>query len=196
MASLMLHLVVAEQYSKLNTLSEKVEFLKGNLSPDLCEDKEAGHFVEDKPYKTYVESIKERVDLKKFCSKVSLDSDFNKGYFFHLVVDYVFYKLYLPTLKAYTLLDEMEYDKAISLVYDEYGRMGYIIAKNFGVENIDILPTFAQVQDNNELQLFDEQGVVYVIKQCSKLNIVECYEKVKEGVFDSFIKEKIGEIQK
>lgn len=196
MASLMLHLVVAEQYYKYNELTEKMEFLKGNLAPDLCEYKEAGHFVEDKPYKTYVESIKERVDLKKFCSKVSLDSDFNKGYFFHLVVDYVFYKLYLPTLKAYTLLDEMEYDKAISLVYDEYGRMGYIIAKNFGVKNISILPTFAQVQDNDKLQLFDECGVVHVIKQCSKLDIEESYEKVKEGVFDRYIKEKIGEIQK
>ena len=83
MAGYVIHLAVAETYIKKHPddIIDYNKFIKGVLFPDGVSDKSITHYGE-KSSKT---------NLKWFLEENKIDDDFNKGYFLHLVTDYVFY---------------------------------------------------------------------------------------------------------
>jgi len=83
MAGYVIHLAVAETYTKKHPedISDYNEFIEGVLFPDGVSDKSITHYGE-KSSKT---------NLKWFLEENKIDDDFNKGYFLHLVTDYIFY---------------------------------------------------------------------------------------------------------
>ena len=85
MASLIIHLYVAQEYLKKHTeILNKEDFLKGSLAPDLEKEKVKAHYgkVTAKPI------------LKDYLMDNGINNDFDKGYFIHLLTDLLFYNYY------------------------------------------------------------------------------------------------------
>lgn len=87
MAGYVIHLAVAEEYKKNypEDIENFDEFIEGIIYPDSVVDKSITHYG--------VKSSK--VNLKSYLEQNNIDSSYNKGYFLHLVTDYLFYNKFL-----------------------------------------------------------------------------------------------------
>lgn len=87
MAGYVIHLAVAEEYLRKhnNDIKNYNEFISGVIAPDEVKDKSLTHYGEKSS----------KVDLKKFIQTNEIETDYQKGYFLHLVTDYLFYNKYL-----------------------------------------------------------------------------------------------------
>lgn len=87
MAGYVIHLAVAEEYIKKheNEIKDYNQFVNGVIYPDSVSDKSLTHYGPKSS----------KVHLKKFLENNSLESDYNKGYFIHLITDYIFYNHFL-----------------------------------------------------------------------------------------------------
>ena len=87
MPGYVIHLAVAQEYlKKHNNKKEDINnFIKGTIYPDSVKDKSLTHYG----------AKSSKVVLKNFLKENYLDNSFNRGYFLHLVTDYLFYNKYL-----------------------------------------------------------------------------------------------------
>ena len=83
MASYVIHLAVGEEYIRNhpNEIKNYNDFVEGIIYPDSVTDKSLTHYGPNSS----------SVNLKKFFEERDINDDFNKGYFLHLVTDYLFY---------------------------------------------------------------------------------------------------------
>lgn len=82
MAGYVIHLAVAEEYLRNHKQTENYEeFIEGIIFPDSVKDKSETHYA--------VKSSKSNLD--KFLKDKKIDNSFNRGYFLHLLTDYLFY---------------------------------------------------------------------------------------------------------
>lgn len=87
MAGYVIHLAVGEEYLRNfpNEIINYKEFIDGIIYPDSVTDKSLTHYGPKSS----------QVHLDQFFKDKDLDTDFNKGYFIHLVTDYLFYNKFL-----------------------------------------------------------------------------------------------------
>lgn len=182
MASLMIHLIIAEKYCKLHSVENENEFIMGNLAPDMVEDKEQAHYVEDIDHKSYMDAVLNRVNLEKFCHYNILSSDYTKGFFLHLITDYIFYNQYMSKISILKEMDKnYEYAFVREYVYDEFDKLTGVLQKKYPDINTDILPPRSKIAINKPLELFNENTVDNIIDFCANLNLTETFESVKNG---------------
>ena len=128
-------------------------FIEGVIFPDSISDKSITHYGE-KSSKT---------DLKAFLEDNKIDNDYNKGYFLHLVTDYIFYN---------KLLKYFSKD-----IYNDYDILNEKLQKKFNVT----LP------ENIKDKVFYKEGKTKVLKL---ENIIKFIEDVSDYKLDE-IKERI-----
>jgi len=103
MASLAMHLAIAEEYMKRNAVQDRNLFLDGSLAPDLGSDQIASHFGSYEKPKTIIEFLKTRMNLAKYLEEVQISNDFDSGYFLHMIADDLFYQyLYTEEVESKT----------------------------------------------------------------------------------------------
>lgn len=98
-----LHLTAAKMFlNKSETPIDQNNFLIGNLLPDTVKEKSASHFRDPERYSKRIEYP----ELEPFLAKYGkfMCDDSVKGYLYHLYIDRVFFKDYIP--KIVTFLDE------------------------------------------------------------------------------------------
>ena len=113
MAGYVIHLAVAEAYIEKHPGSIKnyEEFIQGVIFPDSVSDKSITHYGEKSS----------KVNLKKFLDDKEIDNDYNKGYFLHLVTDYIFYNHFLEVFSKdiyndYDVLNEKLQEKGFGYI--------------------------------------------------------------------------------
>lgn len=155
MAGYVIHLAVAESYIKKHEddIKDYKRFIEGVIFPDSVSDKSITHYGE-KSSKT---------DLKAFLEDNKIDNDYNKGYFLHLVTDYIFYN---------KLLKYFSKD-----IYNDYDILNEKLQKKFNVT----LP------ENIKDKVFYKEGKTKVLKL---ENIIKFIEDVSDYKLDE-IKERI-----
>ncbi len=155
MAGYVIHLAVAESYIKKHEddIKDYNRFIEGVIFPDSVSDKSITHYGE-KSSKT---------DLKAFLEDNKIDNDYNKGYFLHLVTDYIFYN---------KLLKYFSKD-----IYNDYDILNEKLQKKFNVT----LP------ENIKDKVFYKEGKTKVLKL---ENIIKFIEDVSDYKLDE-IKERI-----
>lgn len=88
MPGYVIHLAVAEEYMrKKGKKEDSNEFIKGVIFPDSVKDKSLTHYGEKSS----------KSNLYKFLENNKIDNSFNRGYFLHLLTDYLFYNRYIDT---------------------------------------------------------------------------------------------------
>ena len=87
MAGYVLHLAIGEEFIRLhpNEVKDYDAFIEGIIAPDGVADKSL----------TYYGPRSSMVNLKSFFEERDIKKDFDKGYFLHLVTDYLFYNKFL-----------------------------------------------------------------------------------------------------
>ena len=87
MAGYIIHLAVGEEYIQKHKSEIKNynDFMDGIIFPDSVSDKSITHYG----------AKSSKTNLKKFLLENDIDSDYNKGYFLHLITDYIFYNKFL-----------------------------------------------------------------------------------------------------
>lgn len=98
MAGYVIHLAVGEEYLRNypNEIKKHEDFIEGIIYPDSVTDKSLTHFGPKSS----------QPNLKEFFNKRDINEDFDKGYFLHLVTDYLFYNKFLSIFsKKYIYTD-------------------------------------------------------------------------------------------
>lgn len=99
MPGYVIHIAIAQEYAKKHKENCSYEFIKGVVAPDFTTDKQKTHYGISPAY----------TNLKKFLEANELDSDYNKGFFLHLVSDYLFYNHYLDRINKKQLHSDYDF---------------------------------------------------------------------------------------
>ena len=87
MPGYVIHLAVAEEYLRKhkNNNENYNEFIEGVIFPDSVKDKSLTHYGKRSS----------QTNLYNFLEDNKIDTSFNRGYFLHLLTDYIFYNRYI-----------------------------------------------------------------------------------------------------
>lgn len=161
MAGYVIHIAVAQEYlKKHDKINEnQKEFIKGVIYPDSVSDKSLTHYG----------SKSSKVILKDFLRENQTNTSFNRGYFLHLVTDYLFYNKYLE----YFSKD----------IYNDYDILNKPLIKKYNV----ILPK--EIEDKcfyktGETVLLSLELVEKIIDEISELDLEQIEKEIKENPND------------
>ena len=90
MPGYVIHLAVAKEYLKKskNRNENEEEFINGVIFPDSVKDKAITHYGEKSSKSNLYEFLKDK----------NVNNSFNRGYFLHLLTDYLFYNKYVDRM--------------------------------------------------------------------------------------------------
>ena len=108
MPSYVVHLATAQEYFRKHNREFSQEFMLGSIEPDFTTDKSKTHYGKSPAY----------TNLRNYLESNKIDTDFNQGYFLHLVTDYLFYNYYLDELKKPEIFDD--YDIISKPIIEKY----------------------------------------------------------------------------
>jgi len=184
-ASIIIHLAVGEVYCKNYTIKNKDEFMQGVADPDLftLNGKERkiithyGDFIKERT--TIKEVFEKKVNLKKYLKDNNLDNDYNKGYFLHLLTDYLFFTrfLYKPEFETKDLDNQI-----LKILYVDYKKVNLDMLERYGA--IDIYTEFGKNFVEGEPEIFTKKELFNFIEKCGELDIVEIAEKLKTSEYN------------
>ena len=179
MASLALHLLVAEEYLKFHKIDNVDDFIKGVFAPDMTDDKVASHFSIYKKDMSYTDLLKNKVDLTQYVKNYDIETDFRKGEFLHLFTDYVFYNQYLIHLNTYKTLARSKVGDLNGVLYDEYNRVMHWLKQNYTLAYINRIPSKFTASVDEKMQIFDENSLKKVINYLADVDIDIMYKMIQ-----------------
>lgn len=155
MAGYVIHLAVAEEYIRKHKdeNADYKEFIKGVIFPDSVKDKSETHYG--------TESSKSNV--YKFLLDKKLDTSFNRGYFLHLLTDYIFYNKYLDCISKD--------------IYNDYDILNRTLINKYNVKipkEVENSVFFLE----GELKILSLEMIDNLIEEISNMSI----DKVKEEI--------------
>lgn len=148
MPGYVIHLAVAQEYVKKHKKEQEDynNFIEGVIFPDSVKDKSETHYGEKSSKSNLYEYLKEN----------KIDNAFNRGYFLHLLTDYLFYNHYI---------DRMTKD-----MYNDYDILNGLLMKKYNV----ILPEKVKNQVyflEGELKILSLELVEKMIEEISNMDI-------------------------
>lgn len=160
MAGYVIHLAVAEAYIKKHPeeIKDYNKFIEGVIFPDSVSDKSLTHYGEKSS----------KVNLKWFLEEKEINDDYNKGYFLHLVTDYIFYN---------KLLECFSKD-----IYNDYDILNKKLQERFDVK----------IPENIKDNVFHKEGETKILELESTIKFIEEVSEYKL----SYIKERVLENDK
>ena len=108
MPGFVVHIAVAQEYLKKHNKSFSVEFILGSIEPDFTDNKSETHYGKSSS----------STNLKKYLSKNKICTDFERGYFLHLITDYLFYNHYLDKFEKPQIY--YDYDFTNKAIVEKY----------------------------------------------------------------------------
>lgn len=138
MPSYPIHLAIAKEYLKTHNEENVEEFYQGVIAPDNKPILELGngrlHYGENS----------HKPDLNRYYHEKGLDSSYNRGYFLHLLTDYLFYNRFL---------NEYSHD-----IYDDYIKMNKRIIEKYDLQIPEIISKKVKLVDG-DLKVIDENEI-------------------------------------
>ena len=141
MAGYVIHLAVAEAYIKKHPkdIDDYKKFIEGVIFPDSVSDKSITHYGEKSS----------KVNLRCFLEENEINDDYNKGYFLHLVTDYIFYN---------KLLECFSKD-----IYNDYDILNKELQEKFDVK----------IPENIKENVFYKEGKTKILELKSVIKFIE-----------------------
>lgn len=117
MASFNIHLAVGKRYiEKTKSIKDEKEFYKGIIEPDLVSDKAVSHYTGIKDKNNLLIYLAQKVQLNEYLKNKSINSDYQKGVFLHLITDYLFFNNFFD----YDYLSNISYSEFCKDLYYSY----------------------------------------------------------------------------
>ena len=161
MAGYVIHLAIAEEYLKKHkdVKEDYEEFIKGVIYPDSVTDKSLTHYG--------IKSSK--VILKDFLQDNEINNSYMRGYFLHLITDYLFYNKYL--------------EKFSKDIYNDYDILNKRLIEKYNV----VLPENIQnnvFYEDGETKILTMELVIKIIDEISDLNLNAVEKEIRENSND------------
>ena len=155
MAGYVIHLSVAEEYIRKHPKENEGynEFIDGVIFPDSVKIKSETHYGPESS----------KANLYEFLKEHKLKTSFERGYFLHLLTDYLFYNRYI--------------DRISTDLYDDYDILNDTLVEKYKV----VLPEVAQKvvhSKKGKPKILSIELVDKLIKDISELDIDEVAEEV------------------
>lgn len=170
MPGYVIHLATANEYIRKHKdeIKNKEEFLLGAIEPDFIgkEGKRETHFGESSS----------RVKLREFLKAKDIDTDHNKGYFLHLVTDYIFYNKIISTISKD--------------IYNDYDILNKHLMEKYKVKISDNIKDSVFFKEG-ETKILTKELAEKTIDETSELNL----EKIKEEILSVVYTEKWDKIR-
>ena len=99
MPGFVVHIAIAQEYLKKHKKVFSQDFILGVIEPDFSTDKSKSHYGKSPAY----------TNLGTFLKSNKIESDFDQGYFLHLVTDYLFYNHYVENFKKPQIYDDYDF---------------------------------------------------------------------------------------
>jgi len=128
MPCVQVHLAVGKKYCEIHNLEFTLTFYKGIVEPDLLDGN--SHYGESCDKSNILEYLKNKINLMSYLNENNILDDYHKGYFLHLVTDYLFFNYYFS--KDY--LQEAGYDKFCKDLYFSYNVTNDYLIKKYNIE--------------------------------------------------------------
>ena len=143
MPGYVIHLAVAEEYLKKHGNKEKYNnFIEGVIFPDSVKDKSLTHYGPGSSYSNLKLFLEDKKDMK---------DDFTRGYFEHLLTDYLFYNKYIDT-----------FSKAM---YDDYDLLNSYLIEKYKPEVLAIEELFYFKNQKTVIPVAEARGVILLTCQ-------------------------------
>lgn len=154
MPGYVIHLAIAEEYLRNHKQNEDYEeFIEGSIFPDSVTDKSETHYGEKSCYSNLYEFLKEN-DIK---------SSFKRGYFLHLLTDYLFYNRYI--------------DHTSKDIYNDYDILNKKLMDKYEVKVPEKIKDKIHFKEGKTV-IITLELVEKLIKDISEMNIDEIAVKV------------------
>ncbi len=159
MAGHIIHLAVGEEYLRNypNEIKNYDEFIEGIIYPDSVKDKSL----------THCGPKSSQVHLNEFFKDRDINSDFNKGYFIHLVTDYLFYNKFLKVFSK-------------KYIYNDYDVLNKKLEKEFKVNVPDKIKDEV-FYNTGETKILNFDDTAKFIKETAKYNLNDIKSAVLNG---------------
>ena len=157
MPGYIIHLAIAKEYLRKNKKEVSKDFLEGTIAPDLTENKSKTHYGKSPAYTNIGEYLKQN----------NIENDYDKGFFLHLVADYLFYNKYLEKLEK-------------PQIYKDYDYTNKSIIEKYNVEILDDVKEKVFFEEGTPIN-FTLNLLYKMIDEVSSLNLEEVKKEVKNN---------------
>ena len=188
MANFTVHLAIAQEWARLHNKFYSDDFMYGAVAPDLLAkiNNLQGNFhygiaTKDMPIEL---QYKNKVDLHKYVMQNDINSDYDLGYFLHLVVDYYFFNVFLDLDKIAKL--PFNFKQALYENYDAtlpYVNSKYNVKYDCSYKELEyVKDRYANfVGGNFRCLLYDNAKLSQFIEDMAHIDLFELYETIKNG---------------
>lgn len=146
MPSFNIHLAVGKRYyEKNNNINDLELFYRGLLAPDLVKEKGGKaktHYTGFNDNKDLVKYLREKVLIDEVIKKESIDSDYQKGVFLHLLTDYLFFNDFF----SLNYLENISYNNFVKDLYYSYEVSNEWLIKDYNINFFE----FSFLEELNE----------------------------------------------
>lgn len=142
-----IHLAIGEKYAKKNNIQDKRAFIEGLIKPDLIEKQES-HYLDENGIPK----------LEEFLKNASLDNDYNKGYFLHLVTDYLFYNKFLQGFSEE--------------IYHDYNKLNRFLITKYNISIPLEIQSIVKFEEGNP-KILDKDSICRFIDAISQIDFTK-----------------------
>lgn len=163
MAGYVIHLIIADEYLRKTdeVIKNKDEFIKGVIYPDSVKIKGETH------YSPYYSSDVNLYDFVKD-NFDKLDQDFYKGYFLHLLTDFLFYKKHFVLPKA---------GIATEIIHNDYDILNNELLEKYKIDIPEELMKFCNKKEGNPVYV-KRENIYTCIDDCSSYRLYDLAEEI------------------
>ncbi len=183
MPGLTIHYIIALKSIERNNIKNVKEYIDGSFYPDFHQKQES-HYTDKIKIITGYDDLIYKVNLLPYPKEHNIDTDHAKGYFLHLLTDYLFY--HELCIKKYH--KEPNFVNCLGTLGKEYTKINKALFElySFGHEYIDdkYLQYF-EVKDQDP-EYFTKDELKKFIEHCAALDLEQEYKNIQNGILPTY----------
>lgn len=160
MPGFVIHLAVANEYMRKNKdeIKDKEQFILGTMTPDFVKDKSETHYGPQSS----------QISLRKYLEANEIKTDFDKGYFLHLITDFIFYN---------KIIDTTSKD-----IYNDYDILNKYLIEKYEISVPERVKKWAGFKTGNT-KILSKEKADEAIKTASEVNLIEVRNKIMNSTY-------------
>lgn len=166
MPCLAMHLAIAKKYTEKHP-EEKIDFIKGTIAPDISEDKKESHYGDKMVSEDPIEYLKKKVNLVKFLENNTINSNYDRAYFLHLICDKIFYNEIMES----GTLEGKGYEEIRSAFINDYNRITTYLIEKYQLEVPSEIEKIISTKCEGELEILDIKKIEEFIERMANIDL-------------------------
>lgn len=181
MASGTIHLAMAKKYLENHQEIKKEDFFRGNIFPDAAKQDDYTHYTDLNRKPDLLSHLQGKVNLKEFLEEHQYMSDFEKGWFLHLITDYRFFHECFR--KEY--LEKISYQDFKNELYFFYNHINGYIYHKYNITKNDFYEYQKEYYEEIEYQenLLTKEEIDNFIKNVANIDLETYIEEIKNNKY-------------